>query len=96
MIQTDEGLQNDEELGRGARPAFAQNQVVGIFNMQSCDAAQKVDGRKQVLDIEQGHVPRLGLRGKRGFQGIGCTAMAAAGVVEHNCELTQSSPVSCS
>src|SRR6266478_6253385 len=84
MVQMDRSLKDKQELRREAGPAFAQNQVVGVLNAEACGATNKVDGVEQVLNVENAHCPRMVLAGESGFEGVRCTLMSSASVVEND------------
>jgi hypothetical protein len=92
VVGADRPLQNDQKLRREARPAFAQDQVVGVLNAQARGAAKQVEGIEQFLNVEEGDVPRMFLPGKRGFESVRCTLMSSAGVVENDSQFAQESP----
>ena len=85
-------LQNDQELARKARPAFAENQIVGVLNAQAGRAANQVEGIEQLLDVEKSDIPGVLLGGESGFEGIRGTLMSSAGVVENDGQFAQDLP----
>ena len=84
MVGADRPLQNDQELRREARPAFAQDQVVGVLNAQAGGATKQVEGIEQLLNVEETDIPRICLAEKRGFESVSRAAMSTAGVVEND------------
>src|ERR1700686_3173750 len=92
VVETNCSLEKHQELRREPRPAFSQNEVVGVLNMQACDAMKHVERGEQFLHVQKTHVPRLVLHGESGLQGIRCTAVSSTGVVENNCQFAQESP----
>ena len=84
MVNADRSLQNDQELRREARPAFAQDEVVGVLNAQAGGATKQVEGIEQFLKVEESDVPRMFLARESGFEGFCCAAMSSAGVVEND------------
>jgi hypothetical protein len=84
MVKTDGPLEKDQELRCKARPAFAENQVVGVLNSQARGATNHIEGIEQFLNVEEADVPGMFLAGESGFEGFRCALMASAGVVENN------------
>ena len=89
MVETDGRLQNDQQLRREARPAFAQDQVVGVLNAQAGGATNQVEGIEQLLNVEKSDVPGMFLAGERGFEGFRRAAMSSAGVVKNDGQFAQ-------
>ena len=92
MVGTDGPLQNQQELRSEARPASAENQVVGVLNAQARGATKQVEGVEQFLNIKKGDVPGILLRGERGFESLRCTLMSSASVVKNYGQFAQESP----
>jgi hypothetical protein len=92
MVETDGPLQKDQELRREARPASAEDQVVGVLNAQARGATKQVEGIEQFLNVEEADVPRMFLPGESGFESVRCTLMSSAGVVENDSQFAQESP----
>ena len=84
VVEADGGFEDDEQLGRKARPTVAQDHVVGVLNAQAGGAADEVEGVEQFLNVEESDVPGMFLRGECGLESIGGAAMASAGVVEND------------
>ena len=93
MVETDGPLQKDQELGREARPAFAEDQVVSVLNAQTSGAAKQVERVEQFLYVEKSNFPRAFLPGESVFESLSSTLMASAGVVENDGQFTQESPI---
>jgi hypothetical protein len=92
MVETDGRLKNDQELGREARPAFAEDQVVGVLNAEAGGAANQVEGIEQFLNVEKSDVPGMFLAGESGFESVGGAPMSSASVVENDGQFAQESP----
>ena len=92
MVKTNGPLQNHEELRRKARPAFAEDQVVGVLNAQARGATNQVEGIEQFLNVEKIDVPGVCLAGERGFESVRCTLMSSAGVVKNDGQFAQEAP----
>ena len=84
MIKADGALQNDQKLGREARPASTEDQVIRVLNSQARGPTKQVEGIEQFLNVENAHVPGMFLAGESGFEGFRCTLMSSAGVVEND------------
>jgi len=72
-----------------ARPAFAQDQVVGVLNAQAGGAPNQVEGIEQFLNVEKTDVPGMFLAGERGSERVGGTLMSSAGVVKNDGQFAQ-------
>ena len=92
MVETYGPFQKHQQLRREARPAFAQNQIVGVLNAQASEAANHVEGIEQLLNVENRDVPGMFLRGKSSFQGVRRTLMPSASVMKNDGQFAQESP----
>jgi len=82
VVEADGGFEDDEQLGREARPAVAQDHVVGVLNAEAGRAADEIEWIEQFLNVEESDVPGMFLRGECGLESVGGAAMASASVVE--------------
>ena len=82
MVNVNRRLEDGQELDGEARPALAENQVVGVLNADAGGAANKVEGIEEFLDVEESDFPRVFLSRERRLESIGGALMSAAGVVE--------------
>ncbi len=94
MVETDGSLQNEQQLLCEARPAFAQDQVVGVLNAQTRGATNQVEGIEQFLNVEKSDFPWMFLPRESRFESVCCAAMSSAGMVENDGQFAQWSPES--
>ncbi|MGA3106015.1 MAG: hypothetical protein ABSD53_16160 [Terriglobales bacterium] len=84
MVEANRRFQDGEQLDGETGPALAEDHVVRVLNAQAGGAANQVERVEEFLDVEEGDVPGIFLRGESGFEGGGGAEMSAAGVVENN------------
>src|SRR5579872_2838341 len=88
VVDTNRGLEQDQQLRTEPRPALAKNQIVRILDVQAGGAARDVERTQQLLDVEEADLPRLLLSCERIFESVGGAAMSAAGVVKNDDKFT--------
>src|SRR5579862_8293107 len=88
VVNPNRGLQDLEQLRRETGPGLAKDQVVCVLDVEASDAASDVEGGEQFLNVKQAHVPGMLLIGECIFEGVGRAAMASAGVVENDGQLS--------
>src|SRR5947207_6901382 len=84
MIRADHALHEGKQLRRKARPALPQEKVVSILQANAGELAHDVELIELLLKVQQFHLPGLILSFKRILQGLGGTAVPAAGVEKDN------------
>lgn len=85
----DRALEEHKKLGCEPCPALSQDQVVNVFNMEAGGTAHDIQGSEQFLNVEKANIPGYSLGGEFISEGLGRTAMASAGVMENDGQLSQ-------
>src|SRR3979411_71128 len=84
MIDPDRSLQNNKQLWRNARPAFAEEQVVSVLNPYPGRATNHIQGIEQFLNVQKFTVPGIRLSGKGRLERLCGTLMSSAGVMKND------------
>ncbi len=87
MVEPNQPVHRDGQLGRSQRPAFLQQEIVDVLHVDAGVFAENIERLEDVLQVDQPDFPRPLLLLDNSLERVGCRAMAASRVEIYEIEL---------